>query len=132
MYIKSKKKSYQSSFFQVAGQDLIPSYDSAVTDAAVDSGWKFGGTNSLMRMNEISNARTYGSSTQAERDLYDEGVRSIGKRKLSRHGKGRYNLPNLPYTSEEFKKQYPEFDDELRILEPEEANERYGLDGALS
>ena len=83
MYIKSKKKSYQSSFFQVAGQDLIPSYDSAVTDAAVDSGWKFGGTNSLMRMNEISNARTYGSSTQAERDLYDEGVRSIGNVNLA-------------------------------------------------
>ena len=132
MYIKSKKKSYQSSFFQVAGQDLIPSYDSAVTDAAVDSGWKFGGTNSLMRMNEISNARTYGSSTQAERELYDEGVRSIGQRRISRHGKGRYNLPNLPYTSDEFQKKYPEFDDELRILEPEEANERYGLDGALS
>ena len=37
MYIKSKKKSYQSSFFQVAGQDLIPSYDSAVTDAGIDS-----------------------------------------------------------------------------------------------
>lgn len=126
-------KPFTSAVYDMIGQDLMATVGGATTDSAVIRGSRFALTDSLSRMNELNNIRNYVNPdvTQADRDQYDEAYNTIGQRRLSRHGKGRYGLKNLPWTTEQFEENYPDFEDNLEMMEPDAANEKYGIEGQL-
>ena len=116
----------------VMGLDMLSAHGDSVTDMAQIRGSRFTGGNSIDRMLEINNIRTYTESSYEQRQDYDNVVAQHGKRKIARHGSARYGAAKLPFTSEDLERNYPGFnEEEIKFIEPEEANEKYGIDGQL-
>ncbi len=116
----------------VMGLDMLSAHGDSVTDMAQIRGSRFTGGNSIDRMLEINNIRTYTESSYEQRRDYDNVVAQHGKRKIARHGSARYGAAKLPFTSEDLERNYPGFnEEEIKFIEPEEANEKYGIDGQL-
>lgn len=124
---------YSSKVFDLIGQDMIPSFGSTTSDSAIERGERFALTDSLMRMQEINNIRKYADASPEDRDKYTEIFNNVGPRRLARHGKGRYDAPDVPWSKDQFDEKYPDFKDvDIVKLSPEEANKQYGIDGHLS
>ena len=132
MKIRSQT-AYSSKVFDLIGQDMIPSFGSTTSDSAIERGERFALTDSLMRMQEINNIRKYADASPEDRDKYTEIFNNVGSRRLARHGKGRYDAPDVPWSKDQFDEKYPDFKDvDIVKLSPEEANKQYGIDGHLS
>ena len=90
------------------GQDYLATVGGATGDSAKTRGGRFTFGNSLSRMSEIGNIRRH--TTQE-------------------WGSG---IMDAPWSKEDIQREYPDFQEEAEILQPEAANERYGIDGHLS
>ena len=124
-------KTQSSAVNQVMGFDMLSAHGDVVTDMAQIRGSRYTGGGSLDRHLELNNIQTYTEASLEDRQAYDTALNQYGKKRLARHGSGRYGVKNLPFGSKHIEENYPGFNDEVRMIEPEEANEKYGLDGRL-
>jgi hypothetical protein len=119
--------------FDLIGQDMLPSVGSVTSDSAIERGERFALTDSLTRMQELSNIRKYADASPEDRDKYTQIYNTIGSKRLARHGKGRYDAPDVPWSKDKFDEKYPDFANvDIVKLSPEEANKQYGIKGHLS
>ncbi len=135
------------------GLDYLSAHGSVVSDAGIDRGVKFTGTDSIGRMNEISNIRAWANSTAEQRanpapfpnqlDPYavpefkfDKGNTKQDRYdySLNPHGAGTYGqapaVVNGGHTADTIKDQYGL--DETKIMSGKDATTEYGIDGHLS
>tara|TARA_R100001591_G_scaffold16777_1_gene23150 strand:- start:6385 stop:9909 length:3525 start_codon:yes stop_codon:yes gene_type:complete len=145
-------KSYNPGFSDVMGLDLLASTGDTVSEQAKDRGWRYTGFNSLERLGEISNIRAFAGATEEERTAYDEWANSgayadsykpmpmggtpglMGVNPYEGTPGPNSNVVDVGITTDAIKSKYPDFfnkNDDVRILEPDEANETYGIDGQL-
>lgn len=121
MKIQFNTKTYGSSLDNQLGLDLFESAGSSVTDAATTRGWKFMITDSLARREELTRIREFAEADPATR--------------------GNQRPPTIPgqraqpvrraLTYDDIETDYPSFNDDVRIMTGEEANEQYGVEGQL-
>ena len=145
-------KSYNPEFTNIMGLDLLAATGDTVTEQAKDRGWRYTGFNSLDRLGEISNIRSFAGATAEERSEYDNWANSgayaqsyqpmpmggtpglMGVAPYAGMPEPGSGIKNIGITTDALKEKYPDFfnaNPDVKILEPEEANEVYGIDGQL-
>lgn len=120
---------YDDAFADATGLDNLSAHGEVVTDSSIDRGWRFTGTSSIERMQELSNIRAYSKATPEERQHTQNVLDLYGQRRLNRHGYGRYNATRIGGLSEEKIKE--KYGVDFEMLEPEVANEKYSVEGHL-
>ena len=148
-------KTYNPQFSNAMGLDLIAATGDTVTQQAQERGWKYTGYNSLDRMDEVNKIQAYAGATQEERTAYDNWQQSddfvksfqptpmggtMGMFGVNPYGmgtpaaSGNYDVKDIGISTGDIKKKYPDFFDKnenIEMLEPEAANELYGIEGKL-
>ena len=135
------------------GLDYLSAHGEVVSDAGIDRGVRFTGTNSIGRMNEIERIREWSAATPEQRDnpapfpnqldpsqrpdfRFDPGRNDFRKRNDFQFDFADHNnrvapaLVNGGHTYETIKDQYGI--DETKQMSGKEATEQYGIEGHLS
>ena len=120
---------YNDAFRDQTSLDNLSSHGEVVTDNAIDRGWRFTGTDSIGRMQELSNIQAFSAATPEQRINTAAALDKYGQQRLNRHGYGRYGATRIGgLTEEKIKDKYGL---DFKMLEPDEANTEYGMEGHL-
>tara|TARA_R100000951_G_scaffold116756_1_gene130460 strand:+ start:8001 stop:11561 length:3561 start_codon:yes stop_codon:yes gene_type:complete len=120
---------FNDSFADATGLDNLSAHGSVVTDSSIERGWRFTGTSSIDRMQELSNIRSFSSASPEQRQATYDAIDTYGKRRLQRHGYGRYGATRIGGLNEEKIKE--KYGVDFEMLEPDVANDKFGVAGHL-